>query len=464
MSRRRRKPRLPSEPVSCTIESLSHEGRGVARIEGKTAFVDGALPGETVSARYVEQHRRFDALRTLEVTDTPSGERVTPPCAHADICGGCSLQHMDPQAQIAFKESVLREQFDHFGQIEPGVMVPPMVDQPLGYRRKARLGVRYVYKREEVLVGFREKRNPFITAIDSCVVLDPRVGERITGLKALVGSLTVYQDIAQIEVACGDDDAALVFRHMKPLGEGDEQRLTDFGREHGLQIYLQPKGPDTVHRIWPRSGDGPDRLYYRLPAFGLTMAFHPMDFTQVNGPINRRMLDQALEWLQIGPRDRVLDLFCGLGNFSLPMATQAREVVAVEGDEAMVLRGRENAETNGIGNCHFHSADLQADFSAQSWAGEGFSRMLIDPPRSGALEVVQRMAESGAERIVYVSCNPATLARDAGELVQRGYRLEKAGVMDMFPHTTHVESMALFVRDPQARRQTPKKPIKQGWN
>lgn len=447
MSRRRRKPRLPQEAVSCTIERLSHEGRGVAHLEGKIAFVDGSLTGETVNARYTEVHRRYDGLRTLEVTGDPSPQRVPAPCVHSDICGGCSLQHMAPEAQIALKEEVLREQFRHFGQLEVGTMVPPMVEQPLGYRRKARLGVRYVYKREEVLVGFREKSNPFITAIDDCVVLDPRVGQRIEALKELITSLSIYQEIPQIEVACGDDEVALVFRHMVPLGDQDAERLTAFGQQHGMQIFLQPKGAETVHRIWPLPGEGPERLHYRLPDFGLTLAFHPMDFTQVNAAINRRMLNQALEWLQVGPDDRVLDLFCGLGNFSLPLATRAREVVAVEGDEAMVLRGRENAASNNLSNCHFHSADLQQDFSSQPWAGEGFSRMLIDPPRSGALEVVQRMAESGAERIVYVSCNPATLARDAGELVQRGYRLEKAGVMDMFPHTTHVESMALFVKD-----------------
>ena len=445
MSARRRKRRIPTEPVLCTIESISHDGRGVARIDGKTAFVDGALPGETVSARYLECRGKFDTMRTLSLESAPSPHRVEPPCEFADLCGGCSLQHLDPEAQIAFKEQTLKEQFAHFGQIEPESWVPPMVSQPLGYRRKARLGVRYVTKRDEVLVGFREKRSPFIAAIDRCLVLDPRIGERLEALKSVIASLSCYRDIPQIEVACGDDDTALVFRHMVPLSDADRAALVAFGQAHNLQIWLQPKGPQTVHRIWP--GPGEERLYYRLPGFDLTMAFHPMDFTQVNAQINESMIERAVEWLELTPQSRVLDLFCGLGNFTLPMARQAGEVIGVEGDEAMTHRGAENARANGLDNCAFHQADLQADFRNQVWAGQGFDRMLIDPPRSGALEVVQNMARAGAERIVYVSCNPATLARDAGELVSRGYRLVKAGVMDMFPHTTHVESMALFVRD-----------------
>lgn len=444
MSRRRRRARIPAEPVTCTIESLSHDGRGVARLEGKTAFVDGALPGETVTAQYLERRPRFDGLRVLSVDANPSPQRVTPPCQHADICGGCSLQHLDPEAQIRFKEQTLREQFAHFGGIEPEQWAQPLTGPQLGYRRKARLGVRYVVKKGEVLVGFREKRNSFIAALEQCLVLDPRIGERLNELKSLIHGLSVYQHLAQIEVACGDDDAALVFRNLKPLTSEDEAALIAFGQARNLHIYLQPKGPDTVYRLWPESGA--ERLYYRLPAFDLTMGFHPMDFTQVNADINTRMIDQALNWLAPEAGERVLDLFCGLGNFSLPLATTVREVVAVEGEESLVERGRENTRLNGLDNCHFLATDLQADFSAQEWAREGFDRILIDPPRSGALEVVRTLAGVRAKSILYVSCNPATQARDAGELVQRGYRLVKAGVLDMFPHTTHVESMALFER------------------
>lgn len=446
MSKRRRKQALPSEPIRCDIETLSHDGRGIARLEGKTQFVDGALSGETVMARYVGSRRRFDELRAQDVIDA-SDERVEPPCEFANLCGGCSLQHMAPDAQIAFKENTLREQFAHFGGIEPEEWVAPIRSASLGYRRKARLGVRFVPKRDSVLVGFREKRNSFLADIDRCVVLDPRIGDRITALRELLYSMDAYRTIAQIEVACGDDDAALVFRNMETLSTADVERLVAFGQTHDLHIYLQPKGPDTVHRIWPESSDRKsERLSYQLVDDGLTMKFHPMDFTQVNAEINQNMIRQALDWLAPEPDDRVLDLFCGLGNFTLPLARRAAEVVGVEGDEAMVVRGRENAETNGLDNTRFHSADLQADFTHAPWAREGFDRILIDPPRSGAQDVCQHMAAFGAKRIVYVSCNPATLARDAGTLVASGYRLIRAGVMDMFPHTTHVESMALFER------------------
>ncbi len=245
-----------------------------------------------------------------------------------------------------------------------------------------------------------------------------------------------------MEVACGDVEAAMIFRNMIPLSETDRAALVAFGQAHDLHIYLQPKGPDTVHRIWPETGE--ERLSYRLPEFGLTMKFHPMDFTQVNADINRPMVHRALEWLDVQPGDRVLDLFCGLGNFTLPLARRAGQVVGVEGDDAMVVRGRENARFNGLENVVFHGANLQGDFTRESWASEGFDTILIDPPRSGAQEICEHLTAFGARRIVYVSCNPATLARDAGVIVGKGYRLKKAGVMDMFPHTTHVESIALF--------------------
>lgn len=442
MSRRRRKV-LPTEPVRCVIETLSHDGRGIARDNGKAQFVDGALPGETVMAKVISSRSKFDELRTVEVLEAGDA-RITPPCEFADLCGGCSLQHMDSDAQIRFKEDTLREHFAHFGGIEPEYWVPPMRSPALGYRRKARLGVKYVPARESVLVGFREKRNSFLTDIDRCVVLDPRIGDRITPLREMLHGLEAYRRIPQVEVACGDHEAAMVFRNMDPLSDSDTAALISFGQAHELHIYLQPKGPDTVHRIWPESGE--ERLAYQMDEFDLTMKFHPMDFTQVNAGINRTMVHRAVEWLDIQPGERVLDLFCGLGNFTLPLARSAAQVVGVEGDESMVVRGRENAELNGLSNVAFHGADLQADFTAQPWAAEGFDKILIDPPRSGAQEVCEYLTAFGAKRIVYVSCNPATLARDAGVMVRNGYRLVRAGVMDMFPHTTHVESMALFER------------------
>ncbi|PSF10672.1 23S rRNA (uracil(1939)-C(5))-methyltransferase RlmD [Marinobacter fuscus] len=447
MSKRRRKV-LPKEPVRCEIETLSHDGRGIARADGKTQFVDGALPGETVMAKMVSTRSRFDELRTTEVLESVA-ERQTPPCEYADLCGGCSLQHMSADAQIRFKENTLREHFAHFGGIEPEQWIEPMRSpDALGYRRKARLGVRYVKARESVLVGFREKRNSFLTDIDRCVVLDPRIGERILPLRALLHSMAAFDRIAQVEVACGDDMAAMVFRNMDDLVPEDRDKLVAFGQEHDVHVYLQPKGPDTVHRIWPASESrDEERLMFRMEEFDLEMAFHPMDFTQVNAGINRNMVHRAVEWLDVQPGERVLDLFCGLGNFTLPLARKGGQVVGVEGDDAMVVRGRENARRNGLSNVDFHGADLHGDFTGQSWAKEGFDKILIDPPRSGAEEICKYLTAFGANRIVYVSCNPATLARDAGVMVRNGYRLVRAGIMDMFPHTTHVESIALFERD-----------------
>jgi len=429
------------------VESLSHDGRGIARQDGKILFVDGALPGEKVMAKVVSTRSKFDELRTLDVLEA-APDRQTPPCEFANLCGGCSLQHMSGDAQIQFKENTLREQLAHFGGIESEEWIAPMrPENSLGYRRKARMGVRYVRARESVLVGFREKRNSFLTDIDRCVVLDPRIGERILPLRELLHSLNAYDRIPQVEVACGDDAAAMVFRNMDELISSDRDKLIAFGQAQDLHIYLQPKGPDTVHRIWPESaGRDDERLSYRLDAFDLTMQFHPMDFTQVNADINKAMVNRAVEWLDVQPGERVLDLFCGLGNFTLPLARRGGQVVGVEGDDAMVTRGRENAELNGITNVSFHGADLHGDFTGQSWAKEGFDKILIDPPRSGAEEICKYLTAFNAKRIVYVSCNPATLARDAGAMAQNGYRLVRAGVIDMFPHTTHVESIALFER------------------
>lgn len=441
MARRRIKKKIPTTPVELTIESLSHDGRGIAHLDGKIQFVEGALAGETVRATYTDTRSRFDELKTDAVI-TASNDRIEPPCAHAKLCGGCSLQHIDPTAQIRFKQAVLQEQFKHFGDINADLLLEPMTGPEHGYRRKARLGVRYVAKRDEVLVGFREKRSSFITDVSECIVLDQRIGAKIPALRALIRSLSIYRTLPQVEVAAGDNETALVFRHMTPLSEGDMEQLIAFGETHHFHIYLQPKGPDTVHRIFPAGGD--NRLSYRLDEFDLTMKFHPMDFTQVNADINQRMVSRAIDWLELGAEDRVLDLFCGLGNFTLPLARRAGEVVGVEGDDTMVIRGRENANSNNLHNVKFYGADLQADFTKNEWAKQGFNKILIDPPRSGALDVVRYLPAFGASRIVYVSCNPATLARDAGVLVEQGYRMIKAGVMDMFPHTTHVESIALF--------------------
>ncbi len=429
--------------MAIEITALSHDGRGIGRVEGKTVFVDGALPGEQVNFLYTQRRGRFDEGRALEVLRA-SPERVTPRCPHAAVCGGCSLQHQAPQAQILTKQGVLLEQLQHFGQVQPDTLLPPLTGPEFGYRRKARLGVKYVFKKETALVGFREKRNSFLAEIDQCHVLTEDIGLRISELRSLVASLEGREALPQIEVARGDDATALVLRHLAPLSAADQARIQDFCVTHGFHLYLQPAGPDSVHKVWP---EGAERLHYQLPDFGLTLAFHPLDFTQVNQAINRRMVELALALLDVRSDERVLDLFCGLGNFTLPLATNAAEVIGVEGEKAMVERGRENARLNGLNNVAFHAADLTRPLTETPWGQLGFDKILIDPPRSGALEVVTRMTELKPRRIVYVSCNPATLARDAGVLRERGYGLRQAGVMDMFPHTTHVESIAVFEPD-----------------
>ena len=440
--RRSRKARLPAEPVEVVVEDLSHEGRGVARIEGKTVFVDNALPGERVSMRYTRRRRKFDEGRAEEILGA-SPDRVEPPCAHAHICGGCSLQHLDPARQIERKQAILAEQFAHFGDLAPEHWLDPLTGPLTGYRGKARLGVKYVDGRGTALVGFREKGSSFIADIERCEVLIPELGGSLLALRELINGLECRRRLPQIEVAAGDDELALVFRHLDPISEMDHRALAAFCAARGWHCYLQPGNEDTVHRIHP-APDGPERLYYRLPAHELEMGFHPCDFTQVNQTINRRMVELALELLAPEPEHRVLDLFCGLGNFSLPAARRAASVVGVEGGEAMVERGYENARRNGLDNAAFHAADLTADPAGQPWAGKAYDRVLLDPPRSGAAEVVPWLAETGARRVVYVSCSPATLARDAGEMKRQGYALRAAGVMDMFPHTSHVESIALF--------------------
>lgn len=445
---RHRKKRVSQQSVDCEIIALSHEGRGVSKHSGKTQFIEGALPGERVRARFLTQKSRFDELVTVEVLQ-PSADRVAEPCQHAQACGGCSLQHMDSQAQIRFKQTVLEEQFHHFGGLSPQEWSEPVTGNALGYRSKARLGVRYLRKQDRLIIGFREKNSRNLTDIQRCEVLHPKVGRSLDALRSLVASLSDLDAVSHVEIAMGDDDAAIVLRHLKPFSEDDHRKLIAYAKRSELAIYLQPDGVDSVQKLWPEATAA--RLHYELPVpnptkggDAVSIAFHPSDFTQVNADINRKMVSRALEWLDIQSTDRVLDLFCGLGNFTIPLATQAAKVVGVEGDDSMVLRGKENAELNFCKNVSFFSANLQADFTREAWAKEGFDKILIDPPRSGALDVVNYLAKFKAKRVVYISCNPATLARDAGVLVDKGYRMMKACVMDMFPHTTHVESMALF--------------------
>lgn len=440
----RRSGRLPQAPIELDIDRISHEGRGIGHNDGRTVFVQGALPGERVSVDIHRQRRRQQEGQALSVVAEAAADRVTPPCEFFGVCGGCSLQHMDPAAQVRHKETTLAELLRHGGDVVPDRWLAPLTGPTAGYRRRARLGVKYVPRKDDrVLVGFRERFSPFVADIESCHVLDARVGDLLVALADLVRGLTIPDRIAQIEVAAGDDSVGLVFRNLRELAPVDREALIAFGHAHDLLIFEQPGNESTVAPV----GHSTERLHYRLDEFGLSFAFAPTDFTQINAAINRQMVPQAIEQLALDPESRVLDLFCGLGNFTLPIARQAASVFGVEGAEALVSRGRENAALNGIDNARFEAADLTRLAPDADWLGGGIDRVLLDPPRSGALEVLPAIAGLGPSRIVYVSCGPSTLARDAGELVHRyGYRLETAGLMDMFPHTGHAEAMAVFSR------------------
>lgn len=436
---RRKIPAPSAKTPTVLIESLSHDLRGLARVQGKAVFIDRALPGETVKFKYTATRSRFDEGLALEILEA-SPERCIPRCPHFDLCGGCALQHMRPEAQIEEKQKILLDQLARLGGLAVPEPLPPLTGEAFHYRRKARIGVRVT--KGEVVIGFREKGSNNLAAIRECHILHPTIAEQIPRLRTLIAQCTARAHITHLEVAIGEDAAAIVVRHTRPLAAADLELWLAFARETGIHLYLQPGGADTVRREWPE-GD-PERLHYALADFDLKLAFHPLDFVQVNFAINRQMVARAVQLLDVQPGERVLDLFCGLGNFTLPLARRAREVVGVEGDAAMVQRGQENARANNIQNAHFFAADLSADINARPWAREGFDKVLIDPPRTGALEVVRTLARFKARKILYVSCNPATLARDAGELARLGYRLTHAGAMDMFPQTTHVESMALF--------------------
>jgi 23S rRNA (uracil1939-C5)-methyltransferase len=440
MSKRTRKKRLP-EPVSgVTIESLGHDGRGVTHLDGKAVFIDGALPGETVSFEYLNSHRKFDEGRITGVIEA-SPDRVEPRCPHFGLCGGCSLQHMEPGAQIKAKQQVLLDNLKYIGKVVPREVLPPLTGPVWGYRTKGRLGVKDVIKKGRVLVGFREKRSPYVADLSRCEVLHPWVGERFQVLSGMLEQLEARARIPQIEIAVTETVTALVFRHLEPLSEADTERLQQFAGEHQFQVYLQPGGPDSVRPLRP----GSSSLSYHLPAEDIEIQFRPTDFTQINSAINEQMIARVLAMLALDKADSVLDLFCGLGNFTLPMARQAGVVVGVEGDSGLVSRARDNALLNGIDNVTFHTANLAEDQVGASWAGGAYNKVLLDPPRSGAAEVLHVLGNIRPQRLVYVSCHPGSLARDAGTLVNdMGYRLLSAGVMDMFPHTAHVESIALF--------------------
>lgn len=444
--------RINKTPFEAEITDLNHDGRGISSRApavpgepGKAVLITGALPGEQVTAVQTRRQREFDEAHVVEILQA-SPDRVDPRCEHYAICSGCSLQHLAGDKQILAKQRVLLENLERIGHVVPERVLEPLVDSAWGYRRKGRLSVRRVEKKGRTLVGFRERDPRFVADISHCHTVIPQVGEKIGLLAELVDGLESRSQIPQIEFIAGEpnDDfsgVALTFRHLEPLSQSDRDRLIAFAQQHSFAIFLQPGGLDSVHPLWPEAPE----LAFSLPQWDLEFAFQPLDFIQVNAGLNGRMIERALDLLDVTPDDRVLDLFCGLGNFTLPLARRVREVVGVEGEAGLVARARGNAERNGIGNARFFAADLGKDLSDESWMREGFDRLLLDPPRSGADFVLAELPLAQFKRIVYVSCHPASLARDAGFLVnEKGWKLRAAGVMDMFPHTGHVESIAMF--------------------
>ncbi len=433
--------------VSLSIESIDHEGQGIARLAGKTVFVEGALPGEEVEARIIRQKASYDRAMVEQIT-TPSAQRTAPRCPHFGVCGGCSMQHLEATAQVAAKQRVLEDNLARIGNVRPDIIYPPISGPAWGYRTRARLSVRHVPKKGGVLVGFHERRSSYVADMRECHVLPPAISSLLPALRDLVASLTIRDRVPQIEYAQGDGAPVLVLRHLEPVGSADADALRAFGQAHGVRWWPQPKGPETAH---PLPGVTDD-LGYALEEFGLRYRFSPTEFTQVNPHINAMLVRRAMTLLDLASQDRVIDLFCGLGNFTLPIAQRAASVLGIEGAEALTRRAAQNAADNGLAErCTFRAENLfeigERWFSSLPPA----NKMLIDPPRDGAIDVVKHLplaADSCLERIVYVSCNPATLARDAAVLVHdRGYRLRGAGVANMFPHTAHVESIALFTTD-----------------
>ena len=449
----RRRKQLSDVPFELEIDSLDGKGMGRAKFGEKSLKVFDALPGEKVMVRNLFGRSQRGKVQTLEVLSA-SPDRVEPACPHFGLCGGCKLQHMSVAAQVERKQQTLMDHLENLGQVTPEELYPPLTGHPWSYRRKARLSVRDVEAKGRVLVGFRERDGRFVADMTGCHILLPQIADALPKISSMIETLDGRRSIPQIEVACGDHQAALVFRHLNDLSEGDLSQLEAFGTQTGLGIYLQSGGPDTVVRHAPEDF----QLEYSIKALDLRYQFEPMDFAQVNGPLNESMVVRAMELLQIEPHHHVLDLFCGLGNFTLAIARQAGQVTGVEGSQEMVKRGYDNARLNGLDNVSFHAVDLyqtrdENDAKSKSgndtlWPEANYDSIMLDPPRSGAFELLASIAASTARRVVYVSCNPETLARDAGILVnQYGFKLKGAGMMDMFPHTTHSEAIALLERE-----------------
>lgn len=438
-------PSIPrTSPDRAAIESLDQEGRGVAHVDGKVIFIEGALPGEVVTFNAYRKKPSFELAQAGQVLK-PVFVRVAPQCAYFGLCGGCSLQHMDARAQVAAKQRILEDNLRHIGKVEPELILPAVYGAAWGYRHRARLSVRYVARKKSVLVGFHEKRSSFVADMQSCEIMPPRVAGLIGPLRQLINNLSIRERLPQIEVSLGEDVDVLVLRVLEPLNSHDETLLKDFADRHHIQFFLQPGGPKTAYPFYPKTAP---ELSYTLPEFDVVMPFHPTEFTQVNPSMNRILVRRALSLLDPQPGERIADLFCGLGNFSLPIARRGAHVVGYEGSAPLISRAQENSRRNRLVH-HTQFVETNLFEINEAWMqGQGhFDKMLIDPPREGAIAVVTSLEEKKRVpwRIVYVSCNPATLARDAGVLVHRnGYSLKAAGVVNMFPHTAHVESIALF--------------------
>jgi 23S rRNA (uracil1939-C5)-methyltransferase len=427
--------------MNAMIESLDQEGRGIAHVEGKVIFIEGALTGEIVAYSPYKKTPTYDIAKITQVLK-PSFMRVDPKCRYFGVCGGCSMQHAEATAQVAAKQRVLEDNLERIGKVEPELMLPAIHGPAWGYRGRARMSVRYVMKKGGVLVGFHEKRGGYIADMESCEVLAPHISALIRPLRDMIGSLSIRDRMPQVEVALGDEVDVLVLRVMDPPSGEDEELLKAFADQHRVQLWLQPKGPDTAYPFYPLDAS---ELYYTLPEFNVVMPFRPTEFTQVNSAINRVLVRRVIGFLNPLPGERIADLFCGLGNFTLPIARRGAEVLGIEGSQGLVRRAQANAVRNHLPNAAFIEADL-FEMTAERLAELGhFDKMLIDPPRDGAMEVVKSLGDKRPRRIVYVSCNPATLARDAAVLVnEKGYVLTAAGVVNMFPHTAHVESVAVF--------------------
>lgn len=428
-----------------TVESLDQEGRGIAHHEGKVIFIEGALPGERVTYSSYRKKPNFEMAQVGSILK-PSFMRVQPRCIHFGVCGGCSMQHLEPRAQVAAKQRILEDNLERIGKVDPESILPPIYGLPWGYRQRARLSVRHVLKKGKVLVGFHEKRSSYVADMSRCEILPPKISKLIPLLAELIDGLSIRDRLPQIEVACGDKVDVLVIRNMEPLTEKDEAALRAFADEHDIQFWLQPKGPDSCYPFHPLNAPA---LTYTLPEFGIEMPFAPTEFTQVNHQLNRVMVHRAIRLLDPQRGERIADFFCGLGNFTLPIARSGAQVLGIEGSPALVKRGMQGAEHNGLsGNTQFMAMNLFEMNEDELKKLGHFDSWLIDPPRDGAVELVKAITpETAPKRIVYVSCNPATLARDAEILVHvKGYTLKAAGVMNMFPQTSHVESIAVFVK------------------